>query len=301
MSRKYLFPLLIVLMFSSINFAQNLDGKFKFVYADWDDYDFDDWSTDRHPFMEVNYGFSDVKHKKFSGDFLQLGFGELKLGYSSHDTYFENYLLEFDDNYFVVSNFSKELASEEDALKNEVGIWRFGIGNRDGYGYRFGDMFAILPYHENSMMMTRIKASDYDSLGVLAQYDDIANENYKILERYHDGFRFGTTSAAGLKLQFAGTFSINASYEGSVVFPRYMVWLHMGSAVIEMAGHQMIDYFVDEVIDSSPAAGPVVNFLLKNAYSFAFYSLKKENMNWPFSTETPFTFETAKIGFNIRF
>jgi hypothetical protein len=54
-------------------------------------------------------------------------------------------------------------------------------------------------------------------------------------------------------------------------------------------------------MDSSPVAGPIMNFLLKGGYSYAFYKLKSEKMNWPFNTETPLTYETIKFGLTFSF
>ena len=63
----------------------------------------------------------------------------------------------------------------------------------------------------------------------------------------------------------------------------------------------MIDNFVDKIFDRSPAAVPVVDFLLKNGLAYSLYLLKKENMNWPFNTETPLTYETFKLGVTFLF
>ena len=63
----------------------------------------------------------------------------------------------------------------------------------------------------------------------------------------------------------------------------------------------MLDNFIDEVSDSSPYATPVVDFLLNNGLSYAFFTLKKDRMNWPFETEAPLTYETIKLGITITF
>ena len=67
--------------------------------------------------------------------------------------------------------------------------------------------------------------------------------------------------------------------EDKIGIQQPMVWKHLGSYAIEIAGLAILDEFVEEITDSSPAAGPLMNALLKGAYSFAFYQLKKENKN----------------------
>jgi len=63
----------------------------------------------------------------------------------------------------------------------------------------------------------------------------------------------------------------------------------------------MADYFVEEVMSSTPAAGPIVNFFLKNGLSFAFYQLKRTKMNWPFASAAPLTYEAFKVGVKFTF
>jgi hypothetical protein len=40
---------------------------------------------------------------------------------------------------------------------------------------------------------------------------------------------------------------------------------------------------------------------LKGAYQYAFYTLTKDKMNWPFNTESPLTYENFKFGVTLTF
>ena len=71
--------------------------------------------------------------------------------------------------------------------------------------------------------------------------------------------------------------------------------------MLEGIGYVSIDYFVNEVMDSTPAAAPIINFLLKNGFAYGVYLLEREKMNWPFETETPLTMETFKVGLTFTF
>ena len=123
----------------------------------------------------------------------------------------------------------------------------------------------------------------------------------KILDRYDGAFRFGTASEGGVRIEIANTVSLDAGFEASVIFPRHLFWKQLISFAIESGGQGAVDFFVDEVMDNSPAAGPIVNFVLKNALSYGFYLLKKDSMNWPFETEKPLTYETFKMGVSFTF
>jgi hypothetical protein len=63
----------------------------------------------------------------------------------------------------------------------------------------------------------------------------------------------------------------------------------------------LLDTFINEVFKSSPAAGPIVNFVLKNALAYGIYELRQEKMNWPFSSEAPLAFDQFKVGVTFIF
>jgi hypothetical protein len=54
-------------------------------------------------------------------------------------------------------------------------------------------------------------------------------------------------------------------------------------------------------VDVSPAAAPIVNFVLKNGLSYGMYQLRKEKMNYPFESEAPILNDTFKIGVTFIF
>lgn len=264
---------------------QNSFNKFD----DWDDFDLFEWNQTK-PMIEFTYGMVEPKHRRFSDEFSKLGLAELKLGYRSLDSYYKNYLLEQDERFLFASFMNKDLSSEKIGTSLNSEMWRFGFARRSGFGYGFEGL-AFLPYSSFGFTWTKLDMKD-----IPANPEDIA-----ITERFNDSFKFGTIAEGGIAIEFASFLSVNASYEASVVFPRHLFWKHMGSFAIEMIGFNITNYFLEEIIDSSPAAGPILGFLLQNGYSYAFYLLKRDNMNWPFDTETPLTFETFKLGLKFTF
>ena len=257
------------------------------------------------PFIEVHYGFSTPKQKNIFSKFANVGFDEIKLGYSNIDSIYKPHIIELKDRFVFGSRISSYLKSGSPNFDEMISdMWRFGIGWRSGYGYRLGAI-TITPYHSSGFAWSRVEmqTSDYDFYLLTnppIPYDKAVND-INILNRYQDSFRFGTVNEGGISLTISNVVSINSGYEAAVIFPRYMFWNHAGSFLIEEGGLALLDHFIDEIADRSPIAAPIINFLLKNGYSYAFYTLKKDKMNWPFETEAPFTYETFKFGITVTF
>ena len=280
----------LLLLFSASLSAQEYDD-WNDDNDSWVDLDIYFWYSDSRPFIELNYGIGEPKHRTFNGDFSRIGLGEIKLGYSSIDTYFDEEILELEENYFFVTHMTKDFNWNDDSLETGTTLWRFGFGNRYGYGYKASDV-SVFPFISHDFTWSQITFENFAPL---------STNDRQIALRYDDAFRFGTNASAGFKFLFGQSLAFTATYETSVIFPRHMFWYHAGSAFIEHTGLGLIDYFVDEIMDTSPEAGPIINFLLKAAYSYGFYSLKRDKMNWPITTETPITYETARLGVSFTF
>ena len=271
---------------------------------DWDDYDFDFdfWTGDSRPFMEFNYGFGNLKQNDYTDLFSDIGNMELKLGYSIVDSW-DNNILDFKENYMFGSRLSdRVLSSPEIEGKITTDSWRFGFAERSGFGYQAGS-FAFLPYYSRGCIWTSVKVTDGYYRAILDQGKDAYPDDpiSDMFNRYDGTLRFGQISEAGLNIRMGSLFSVGAGYEFSVVYPRHVFWKDFISFAIEGAGQGALNLFIDEVMDGSPAAGPIVSFLLKNGLSYAFFTLRKENMNWPYTTETPLTYETFKVNMTFNF
>ena len=257
------------------------------------------------PFIEVHYGLSTPKQTNIFSKFANVAFGEIKLGYSNIDSVYDPNIIELKDRYVFASRISSYLKSGSHNFDEMMSdMWRFGIGWRSGYGYKFGAI-TITQYHSSGFAWSRVEMEtspgDFWQLtNPPIPYDKAVND-INILNRYQDSFRFGTVWEGGISLTILNAVSINSGYEAAVIFPRYMFWNHAGSFIIEEGGLGLLDKFIDEIADRSPIAAPIVNFLLKNGYSYAFYTLKKSRMNWPFETEAPMTYETFKFGLTFTF
>ncbi len=298
----------VILIFTvfliSISAQPHFNSKFNYEWDDWNDWDLN-FDYDR-PFIELNYGVGEQNQQKFNGHFPTIGLLEIKLGYLKESRYEYGVLDDRKESFFFGSKIAPTLTSDDLAASEfESTLWRFGFASRNTLGY-YGDPISILPYHQDGFAWSRLEApeSKYPILSegeVLNLLSPEAANDYRIIDRYRDSFRFGTIVEGGIRLEFEEFVSLNAGYEAAVIFPRHLFWKQAGSYIIEKAGEGALNYFINEVTDATPEAGPIVRFLLLNAYSYAFHLLKQDDMNWPFTTEEPLTYETLKFGVTFTF
>jgi hypothetical protein len=240
-----------------------------------------------NPTISANYGLSKTSIKDFNETFAKPNLIELKLGYTHQkSTAAEDNILEYNFKYFYVSNISVDISNNSTGMNDlKTDLWRFGFGRSTGYGYNFGSA-AIIPYHSYSIEWSKLRMEDTPLDAVDKSTTDLYNQT----------FRFGNSTEGGIKFQLIPSMSVDAAYQRSVIFPRHVFWAWAGGVVIEAAGQWAIDSFVNEVLDSSPYAAPIVNFILKNGLSYGLYELRHDKMNWPFDTVAPLAYDQFKFG-----
>lgn len=285
--------LLFLILTTSHLFAQyNTSQPLNFLSPDIDYSLGFDWDELSDPMIELNYGYVTFNQKKFNSNFSKTGIAEVKLGFSTVEEYYKKPILEFHDKFLFISFLSAELKSKQENVNSTLlETWRFGFANRDGYGYSAGSI-SILPYHQDGFVWSFVSSE---------MSNQILKSDREILDRYEDTFRFGSQAEGGVRIEFSEFVSLNFGYETTVIFPRYLFWKWAGSESIKYIGLGALSYFTDEIIDSTPEAGPIINFLLQNGFAYGFYALQRNKMNWPFSSETPLTLETFKIGMSFTF
>jgi len=252
------------------------------------------------PMIEVNYGIGYPGHTQFTSEFAAVGHWDLKLGKSERKIY-KSILLDLTERYIFGSYMS---SAQQNYIDTDGEVltdsYRFGFGSRDGIGYG-GSFLSVTPYVSQDFVWTKL--DDFsDSLKPAPNTQP--SSNYDILDDYYGTFRFGDKSTYGVKLEFASLFQLNPYYETSVVYRRHLFWYWSGSFLVSQIGYNILARFTDEIVDSSPVIGPIVNFALKAGYLYGYYLLRRENMNWPFNpsgNEAALTYETINIGFSMVF
>lgn len=276
------------------------DKDWVWHWNEWNDGE--DWTAnfgfkDSKPAISLQYGLTEIDQRDLQTKFVDPNLVEVKLGYiKERKAWGTEYIIKHNYKYLYLSNESNEL-SGKDPIGTEIesDMWRFGFGRSNGYGYRLGESAAIIPYYTHSLNWSRIDFK-YPNILTFAPDPDV-----DVLNLYDESFRFGTSSEGGARVKVINNLMLDAGYERSIVFQRHLFWKWAGSAVIEAAAQGLIDGFISKVFESSPAAGPVVNFLLKNALAYGLYELRQGKMNWPFNSEAPISYDQFKFGVTFVF
>jgi len=271
------------------------------LFSQSSDFGFGTWYSGSSNFIEVTYSIGDLKHKDFVAEFNSLSMSEIKLGrrFSKPAAGFK--IIEFNDNYL----FSSYIDHHEDSdgpsvLGISYDIWRFGLGYRKGIGYNFNG-FAILPYHQMGLVWNRSRFTH--PYTKIRTFDGIFYGNdIETLKKYNNVIKFGTASAAGIDLRLSNLIGIGAAYEKAVIFPYHKFWKQTGSFFIETLAQTGIDFLTEDVIIKHiPGLAPILYFVLKNGLSYYIFTLKQDDMNWPFKTAKPITLEAVKFNLKVTF
>ena len=295
MLKKITLLVILAIVFFNPLVAQDEDSTGtdkQFDSKDYDDFGFPNYfEFAKDPMIEAYYGVPAFTWKSLKSPLQNSPSVEIGIGYS-HRRKYNAHIYKLNKKLFFVSGVSQNLGKARSKIVLTPELWRFGFGLAYGYSYKIGKMF-ITPYSANSFVWSNIT---FENNSVAVSKEDSASLNL-----YNKAFRFGTVTQAGIEISIVPAFSINGGYERSVIFPRYLFWKQAGSMLIEFCGYGLTDRFVKSILRSSPYAAPIIDFLLKNAVSFALYELRKEKMNWPFKSASPLTFDTWKIGLTFRF
>ena len=296
--KTLLLILILGMSFAVSAYAQNEgdSADTEFNWHRWRHEHFD-WKMFRNEFkgdptISLRYGFSNLSLRDLNNKFGDPGMMELKLGYTRDKEYKKKSCI-VDYNYrgIALSYFSTDVSGNTvDPLKYQSDSWRVGFSRAYGYGYKLGKA-SVIPYYGYSVDWTRMALNN----------TPLTQNDKNLLEPFDGTVRFGQSTEAGIKIRLIHYVELNASYERSIVFRRHLFWKWLGSALIETAGQVAVDKFVDEIMDSTPCAGPIVSFVLKNALAYGAYELRMQKMNWPFKSEPPLSYDQFKVGINFVF
>lgn len=239
-----------------------------------------------HPFSELSYGIDWPRHEDLQATFPSVGTLEFKSGLIYVDT-LKNGLLSVGDGFILGSYYSPDLGGGSGGTEGLTGkLGRFGLGFSQGYGYDLKGT-VIVPYFGASGTWTQM-ATDRPS--------NLTASDIDILNRYEGTYRFGPSAESGVMASFGQKFSLSGGYEANVVYPRFVVWEALGSYLIVGAANGAVTLFGLHLMENSPAYGPILMFAVRTALAWGVYQLWRDEMNWPFHSETPLTHETLKFG-----
>jgi hypothetical protein len=263
---------------------------------DWDSYINEEWGGTYNPFIHVDIGYGFPGQESFTSTFSGVGTAGLKMGYTTYDKS-QSYVYKLDEKYlfgkYASSDIGEKINPLSDIDENAVNTtsWSFGLGRKIGYGWKVGP-FSLIPFNQNQLVLSGLNFTYPDSL--------LQSEaNY--LARLEGDTRFGVSTEGGAEFYVARAIALNASFEATAVFPRFVFFHWLGSYAVQSISNTLISYFSESIVKSSPLLGPIMYLILKNAVSFAWYYAIKREQYWPIPSETPFTMETIKLSASITF
>lgn len=209
---------------------------------------------------------------------LELGSADVRLRQHS--------LVSYKRAYVVVGVASSAMgAASAEGLEQQW--WRVGFGSEEGYGYQLGERSALLLTHGGGLQWT---------------YGSFRDSVPQLLEAFRNRLRFGVGRSGAAIVQFTPVLGVGISFERAVVFPAHLVWKHLGSAVLEGAGHALIEQFVGRILRArAPQAAPVVGFVLHNGFAVGWYELLRSRMNWPFHSAAPLRLDALRFHLQLLF
>ncbi len=125
------------------------------------------------------------------------------------------------------------------------------------------------------------------------------------LENYNGKFRFSSAREYGLGFNFGKHIGINFGYECRFFHPSYKFLQQQVGNLIELSLYPIAYAFTYARIMSARTYKDFFTglalFLLPEAASFGILQLKKNSINWPFSSEAPLYYNSLKISANVFF
>ena len=260
---------------------------------DWDSYINEKWGGTYNPFIHVDIGYGFPGQESFTSTFSSVGTAGLNMGYKPYDKS-QSYVYKLDEKYLFGKYTSSDIG--EDLVTTQEGAisttsWSFGLGRKIGYGWKVGP-FSLIPFNQNQLVLSGLRFTYPES---------ILQSEADFLTRLEGDTRFGVSTEGGAEFYVARAIAVTASFEGTVVFPRFVFFHWIGSYAVQSISNTLISYFSESIVKSSPLLGPIMFLILKNALSFAWYYAIKREQYWPVPSETPFTMETIKISASITF
>jgi glycerophosphoryl diester phosphodiesterase len=260
----------------------------------YNNYVADFWFQSRFLFS-FTYGLGTPNESKITNSFATTGNWELKIGRSELNKFSKTNASVNEWYLFVAYSSSSSTLTQSKPNQVNTDFYKFGLGKIGGLGY-YGPHVSLIPYTSQSLFLTELNGfgiSNGSSQNNLPENDQL------ILNSYTNELKFGDRALYGLKFDILSSVQLNANYETDVIYPGYKFLKWTGSFVLAQVGYGILDYALGKFVDDYPVAGPIINFLAKSGFLYAYYALRKNNMNWPFTTEEPLRYSGFNFGISL--
>ncbi|MDH4069868.1 MAG: hypothetical protein OEV30_05540 [Ignavibacteria bacterium] len=243
------------------------------------------------PFVEAYAGYGLMNHRAVAVTLPEIGIVGGKLGFREMRPV-KRWGMRVEERFVIGAYGSSSSSIGSDGTSGLSGeYWRIGTGQRVGYGWTIARQ-PLIPYHQYSF--------NYMEPSMLVP-SAITGQDSMTLARAVDGGRFAVTTEGGLHTELFQSIGISAGYEMSILYTRFVFAEWLGSYLIGASAVAVISAFSEEIVDSSPLFGPILYFVLRNGVAYGVFYASREQMNWPFSSETPLVIDAFKLDVSIKF
>jgi len=255
---------------------------------------------DGAPMIRLSYGFAERSHDDLEGELADPVAIELELG-SAHWSDAASGIVDYTSNGVSFSYSGSDLGGGDDEDKAfETEAWAVGLFSYTGIGYRIRAS-ALTPYSGGRLGFYRLGYDREVMTGAEEVSGELSDEDFRRLGFFHEEFRLATSAEGGVRARIGPMVEVGLGYERMTVMQRWLPWKWLGSVMTEALAQEALDEFIGAIRDRTPAAAPIVAFVLKNGLSYGIYELRQEDMNWPFGDAPPLAQDTFKLSVSFAF
>ncbi len=177
-------------------------------------------------------------------------------------------------------------------------LWEIIASSEIGYRYGTG-LLGLSPYYSSGYSLYNFSYSFSTVCPTLYGIQCVTNS--ETLNRFTNGIHFGKSFEQGIKIDFGKKLAIKAGFSEQLFFARFMTWKFLGSELLYGIGRVALDKFNRNIIQNSPKVGAIIDVALVSGLNYLVYYFQKSNMNWPFNSEAPISYERFKLGISLTF
>lgn len=183
------------------------------------------------------------------------------------------------------------LGSTAGAGEQDFSAVQLFSGGSKAYGWRLGGDWGI-GFSERSsrgwMWMS------FDSLRSF-----LPTDQQSILSSYGVGPRVTSSNNIAITVRPSSWLAVDMGFNRQAIYRRHLLLMDGVSEVVTGVGSVLLGFPTSWLYDISPDVGMIGEFILNSAYTYGVYELRKNNMNWPFSTEGAMVIDSWRI--DMRF
>lgn len=249
--------------------------------------------TKSYALFETQFGLSFLNYtdSDFTSEFTPCGVLGINYGWSR--------FTKIDTNISYLGSESVYLLILSSHLKpaniNLSGIhlenWQFGFAYKNGWGYNLDKERVLMLYHNSAINFSKFAFEQFGK-------NELEKE---ILNNYSKKYKVGSSFESGVLFPISRNFSIDLSYTYNLVFYNFELTKWLGSAGIELIYQRTVDFLAKDIIEKFEKNSPILLFLLKNGFSYIYYTLKCNKEYYPFSSSKPLRIQKLRLGLSFNF